>query len=59
MTNQAIIQQFRDTVYPSFEQRGDAALDMLAALTGSMVVDRRLSVNPPYFGTNIVAYRLS
>ena len=39
MTNQTVIQQFRTTVYQSFEQRGDAGLDLLDALTTSVVVE--------------------
>jgi hypothetical protein len=50
MKEQVDIQQFRDTVYQNFEQRGDAALDLLDALTGSVVVESpvALSENPVF-----------
>jgi hypothetical protein len=48
MTDTTAIQQFRDTVYQSFEQRGDAGLDLIDALTSSVMVESpvALSENP-------------
>lgn len=45
MTEQADLQQFRDTVYQNFEQRGDAALDLIDALTGSLVVESPVALS--------------
>lgn len=45
MTDQPVIQQFRTTVYQSFEQRGDAGLDLLDALTASVVVESPVALS--------------
>jgi hypothetical protein len=45
MTDQTVIQQFRTTVYQSFEQRGDAGLDLLDALTSSQQVESPVALS--------------
>jgi hypothetical protein len=45
MTDTTEIQQFRDTVYQSFTERGDAGLDLLDALTSSMVVESSVAMS--------------
>src|SRR4030042_1504944 len=37
MSAEQLLQQFRDTVYQCFEKRGDAALDLLDALSSAAV----------------------
>jgi hypothetical protein len=39
------IQQFRDTVYQCFEKRGDAALDLLDALTSAVMVESPVALS--------------
>lgn len=45
MTDQTVIQQFRTTVYQSFTQRGDAGLDLIDALTASVMVESPVALS--------------
>ncbi len=45
MQEKQLIQQFRDTVYQCFAKRGDAALDLLDALTSAAVVESPVALS--------------
>lgn len=45
MKETTLIQQFRDTVYQSFDKRGDAGLDMIDALTSAAVVESPVALS--------------
>lgn len=45
MKEQSAIQQFRDTVYQSFEERSDAALDLVDALTSAIMVESPVALS--------------
>ncbi|HOV48747.1 MAG TPA: transposase [Anaerolineae bacterium] len=45
MSTKQLLQQFRDTVYRCFEKRGDAALDLLDALTSAAAVESPVALS--------------